>query len=108
LVNRCHRVHETAIGTEEVGRLATSRANGAAAAATPRDYGLVDAGTDPEGSRSMLELGPTEGMGVGDGEAKSELGRPTTERTTISTTMAMTAMTHGRASASLRGGRAPR
>jgi hypothetical protein len=57
---------------------------------------------DVDGDRLKL------GFGDPDGSGKRELGKPRKESTNISTKMATTASTHGRARASLRVGRAPR
>ena len=71
-------------------------------------YGLADGSAEPETDGATLPLGTTDGSGLGEGSAKSLLGNPAKDSAKISTKMANTTMTQGRASESSRGGSAPR
>jgi len=71
-------------------------------------YGLADGSAEPETVGAALPLGRTDGFGIGVGSVKRLLGKPANESAKISTKMANTTMTHGRASMSSRGGSAPR
>jgi hypothetical protein len=71
-------------------------------------YGLADGSAEPETVGAALPLGRTDGLGIGVGSVKRLLGKPANASAKISTKMANTTMTHGRASMSSRGGSAPR
>ena len=72
-------------------------------------YGLADGSAEPD-TGATLPLGATDGSGLGsaEGSVKSLLGNPARDSAKISTKMASTTMTQGRASESSRGGSAPR
>ena len=73
-----------------------------------RPYGLADGAPEPETDGSTLPFGTVDGTGPGVGSVKSRVGKPAKASAKISTKMANTTITHGRASKSSRGGSAPR
>jgi hypothetical protein len=80
------------------------------APADPEADGSADALADADASALPEALGAAEklGKGLGLGDGKSVVGTFANERAKIRTKMTSTINTHGRASASVRGGSDPR
>jgi hypothetical protein len=67
-----------------------------------------DALADPEADADTLGTGVVIGVGLGLGDGKSFVGTLANERAKMRTKMTRTAITHGRARLSVRGGSEPR